>query len=61
MNAQSAENREEWNQQNAADADGADEQSDDRRHDRECEGSDQPAAKLVSSLVRSIVSRFITA
>ena len=65
MNTKAAENREKRNEQNTADANCADEQSDDHRHDRKCESRTylkaQPAAKLVSSLVRSTVSRFITA
>lgn len=61
MNAQVAEQREKRNEQHAANADGADEQPDQRCDGSECEKSAQPAAKLVSSLVRSTVSRFITA
>ena len=61
MNAEVPEHRQKRNEQHAADTDGADEQPDDSRHNRECESRDQPAAKLVSSLVSSTVSRFITA
>jgi hypothetical protein len=61
MDPEVAEDREKWDEQNTADANRADKQPDDRRYNRKGEISAQPAAKLVSSLVRSTVSRFITA
>ena len=61
MNAEVAEHCEKRNEQHTANADCADEQPHECRDHRECEKSNQPAAKLVSSLVSSTVSRFITA
>lgn len=68
VNTEIAKNGKKRNQQHAADADRADEQPDDYRDCRKCDKGSyrknfyaQPAAKLVSSLVSNIVSRFITA
>jgi hypothetical protein len=61
MNPETPEEHEKRDEQHPADADRADEQPDDGSYDCEGERSAQPAAKLVSSLVSSTASRFISA
>src|SRR5439155_15188454 len=61
VDAKAAEERQESDHQHPADADGADQEADERGNYSKDESGDQPAAKATSSLVSSTASFFSSA